>query len=253
MGLLLGLHHNNVVQWDREDAARRDDADDHAVADAKRDIDVLNAKRHELVEAIDARACCRHRPIIVGAAHNGESGDGVRPIVGARAPHCVHGGCRDAENPSTTSCTRRACQCCTRSLRPCRRRWRRSSTTCGPAASGSCRIGASSCTGDPDRMKAIPAAIEAVEHLIAQGRRHARCRAKRRRSAALVVSRLPSFVSNRYSSPRRPMPHSAPADVHDGDAAVAPRQVLRETTAHDDAPVGGVECGEPPPPSASQS
>ena len=52
--LLLGLHHNNVLQWDREDAARRDDADDRAVADAKRDIDALNTKRHEFVEAIDA-------------------------------------------------------------------------------------------------------------------------------------------------------------------------------------------------------
>jgi hypothetical protein len=54
LGLLLDLHHNNVVQWNREDAARRDDADDGAVAAAKRDIDALNTKRHELVEAIDA-------------------------------------------------------------------------------------------------------------------------------------------------------------------------------------------------------
>ena len=54
LGLLLDLHHNNVVQWNHEDAARRDDADDHAVAAAKRDIDALNTKRHELVEAIDA-------------------------------------------------------------------------------------------------------------------------------------------------------------------------------------------------------
>ena len=52
--LLLGLHHNTALQWDREDAARRDDADDRAVADAKRDIDALNTKRHEYVEAIDA-------------------------------------------------------------------------------------------------------------------------------------------------------------------------------------------------------
>jgi hypothetical protein len=52
--LLLGLHHNNALQWGREDAARRDDADDRAVADAKRDIDALNTKRHEYVEAIDA-------------------------------------------------------------------------------------------------------------------------------------------------------------------------------------------------------
>lgn len=54
IGLLLGLHENNARQWDREDAARRDHADDHAVADAKRDIDALNAKRHDFVEAVDA-------------------------------------------------------------------------------------------------------------------------------------------------------------------------------------------------------
>jgi hypothetical protein len=53
IGLLLGLHENNALQWDREDAARRDDADDHAVAHAKRDIDALNTKRHDFVEAID--------------------------------------------------------------------------------------------------------------------------------------------------------------------------------------------------------
>jgi Protein of unknown function (DUF4254) len=54
LGLLLALHHNNAVQWDREDAARRNGEDDHAVAAAKREIDALNTKRHELVEAIDA-------------------------------------------------------------------------------------------------------------------------------------------------------------------------------------------------------
>jgi hypothetical protein len=54
LGLLLALHHNNIVQWTREDAARRDDADDSTVAAVKRDIDALNAKRHELVEAVDA-------------------------------------------------------------------------------------------------------------------------------------------------------------------------------------------------------
>ena len=51
---LLELHQNNVEQWSREDAARRDAADDREVAAAKRDIDVLNTTRHELVEAIDA-------------------------------------------------------------------------------------------------------------------------------------------------------------------------------------------------------
>lgn len=54
LGLLLALHHNNTVQWTREDAARRDDADDSTVAAVKRDIDALNTRRHELVEAIDA-------------------------------------------------------------------------------------------------------------------------------------------------------------------------------------------------------
>jgi hypothetical protein len=54
LGLLLQLHHNNVVQWNREDATRRDEGNDHAVAAAKHDIDALNSKRHELVEAIDA-------------------------------------------------------------------------------------------------------------------------------------------------------------------------------------------------------
>ena len=39
IGLLRGLHENNALQWDREDAARRDNADDRAVADAKRDIE----------------------------------------------------------------------------------------------------------------------------------------------------------------------------------------------------------------------
>ena len=54
IGLLRGLHENNVLQWNCEDAARREHADDRAVADAKRDIDALNTKRHDFVEAIDA-------------------------------------------------------------------------------------------------------------------------------------------------------------------------------------------------------
>ena len=54
MQLLRDLHDNNVTQWEREDAVRSVDADDTAIAAAKRDIDALNMKRHGLVEAIDA-------------------------------------------------------------------------------------------------------------------------------------------------------------------------------------------------------
>jgi hypothetical protein len=54
LGLLLLLHHNNVVQWNCEDESRRDSGNDRAVAAAKREIDTLNTKRHELVEAVDA-------------------------------------------------------------------------------------------------------------------------------------------------------------------------------------------------------
>ena len=54
LALLLALHRNNIEQWSREDATRRDDADDTTVAAAKRDIDALNGKRHTLVEAVDA-------------------------------------------------------------------------------------------------------------------------------------------------------------------------------------------------------
>ena len=87
LGLLLGLHHNNVVQWNREDAARRDDADDRAVADAKRDIDALNAKRHELVEAIDAALAAVIEQSPSAPPTTESPGDGVRPPVGARDPH----------------------------------------------------------------------------------------------------------------------------------------------------------------------
>jgi hypothetical protein len=61
---LLALHENNIEQWNHEDAVRRDVSDDHAVAAAKRDIDVLNTKRHEFVEAIDAAyaACFQQVP-----------------------------------------------------------------------------------------------------------------------------------------------------------------------------------------------
>jgi len=52
--LLTALHRNNLDQWRKEDLTRAPAADDTTVAAAKRDIDALNATRHELVEAIDA-------------------------------------------------------------------------------------------------------------------------------------------------------------------------------------------------------
>jgi hypothetical protein len=53
MDTILALHRNNAEQWDREDDARADNADDAKVAAAKRDIDRLNGARHGFIEAID--------------------------------------------------------------------------------------------------------------------------------------------------------------------------------------------------------
>lgn len=53
MDPILALHANNAEQWNREDDARRDQADDAVVAAAKRDIDRLNRARHGYIEAID--------------------------------------------------------------------------------------------------------------------------------------------------------------------------------------------------------
>ncbi len=53
MDPILALHHNNILQWDREDDVREDHADDAMVAAAKRDIDQLNRARHGFIEAID--------------------------------------------------------------------------------------------------------------------------------------------------------------------------------------------------------
>jgi len=50
---ILALHRSNAEQWDREDDARQDNADDARVAAAKRDIDRLNRARHAFIEAID--------------------------------------------------------------------------------------------------------------------------------------------------------------------------------------------------------
>ena len=58
MDPIVALHLNNREQWDREDDARRDDADDARVAAAKRDIDRLNIARHGFIEAIDRAISC---------------------------------------------------------------------------------------------------------------------------------------------------------------------------------------------------
>jgi hypothetical protein len=50
----LGLHANNVAQWELEDAARDPLATDAEVAKAKRGIDRLNLTRHHFVEQVDS-------------------------------------------------------------------------------------------------------------------------------------------------------------------------------------------------------
>jgi hypothetical protein len=65
---IVALHRSNGQQWDREDDARTDDADDARVAAAKRDIDRLNGARHALIEEIDvaildAVAPCEGAPL----------------------------------------------------------------------------------------------------------------------------------------------------------------------------------------------
>jgi hypothetical protein len=52
MAPILALHRNNTEQWDREDDARSEQGD-ALVAQAKRDIDLLNGARHRYIEAID--------------------------------------------------------------------------------------------------------------------------------------------------------------------------------------------------------
>jgi hypothetical protein len=54
VGLLVDLLRSNLEQWNLESQSRGAGEDDAAVAHAKRVIDELNARRHQLVEAIDA-------------------------------------------------------------------------------------------------------------------------------------------------------------------------------------------------------
>lgn len=54
LGPLSDLYETNLTQWNLEDRVRRTDGDDATIANAKRQIDGLNARRHQLVEAIDA-------------------------------------------------------------------------------------------------------------------------------------------------------------------------------------------------------
>lgn len=66
---ILALHRSNAEQWDREDDARQDRADDALVAAAKRDIDRLNSARHSFIEAIDkailrTMAPCEGAPLV---------------------------------------------------------------------------------------------------------------------------------------------------------------------------------------------
>jgi Protein of unknown function (DUF4254) len=69
LGPVLALHRNNRRQWDREDDARGEGADDPVVAAAKRDIDRMNTERHRLIEGIDrairgAIAHCDEAPVV---------------------------------------------------------------------------------------------------------------------------------------------------------------------------------------------
>jgi hypothetical protein len=54
LSILVRLQRCNLAQWRLEDESRRPGASDAAIGRTKRDIDVLNARRHRLVEEIDA-------------------------------------------------------------------------------------------------------------------------------------------------------------------------------------------------------
>jgi Protein of unknown function (DUF4254) len=53
LGALVGLHVNNLSQWEQEDAARDPAASDAVAVAVKREIDRLNLARHRLIEQVD--------------------------------------------------------------------------------------------------------------------------------------------------------------------------------------------------------
>ena len=54
-GLIEKQHLQNYLLWHEEDKARDPEADDQKIAEVKRNIDQLNQKRNDLIEAIDSR------------------------------------------------------------------------------------------------------------------------------------------------------------------------------------------------------
>jgi hypothetical protein len=57
--LVAGLFELHQRQWDLEDASRSPTTDDSAIAWAKREIDASNARRHRLIDNIDANVVTR--------------------------------------------------------------------------------------------------------------------------------------------------------------------------------------------------
>ncbi len=51
--LVLAQHLKNFLLWHVEDKARRKDVDDSVIASCKREVDVLNQQRNDLIEKVD--------------------------------------------------------------------------------------------------------------------------------------------------------------------------------------------------------
>ncbi len=56
-GLIEKQHLQNFLLWHEEDKARNPKANNSLIADVKRNIDLLNQKRNDLIESIDSRIC----------------------------------------------------------------------------------------------------------------------------------------------------------------------------------------------------